>query len=177
MIIYAETERLLLREVLPEDVDGFYELDSDPKVHRYLGNKPVISRKECEEVIEFIRWQYHTYGIGRWTIIYKPDNRFAGWTGLKWVTENVNNHTNFHDLGYRLIRRYWGQGIATESALPSIEYAFNTLKIQNLYAAAHIDNQGSNSILKKVGFNFQEQFLYDVAPHNWYHMNANSRNK
>lgn len=41
MKIYAETERLILREILPTDVDALFELDSDPDVHRYLGNNPV----------------------------------------------------------------------------------------------------------------------------------------
>lgn len=175
MTIFAETERLLLREVLPKDVDGFYELDADPEVHRYLGNKPVTSRKECEDVINYIRWQYATHGIGRWAIIYKPDNCFAGWTGLKWVAENINGYTNFHDLGYRLIRRYWGQGIATESAIPSLDYAFNKLKVQDLYAAAHSENTGSNHILSKLGFALQTNFLFKNEPHNWYHMNKFSQ--
>jgi RimJ/RimL family protein N-acetyltransferase len=37
MKIFAETERLLLRELLPADVDGYFEMDSDPDVHTYLG--------------------------------------------------------------------------------------------------------------------------------------------
>ena len=41
MNIFVETERLILREILPTDVEGLFELDSDPEVHRYLGNKPV----------------------------------------------------------------------------------------------------------------------------------------
>ena len=45
-----ETERLLLREVRPGDDRGFYELDSDPEVHRYLVQKPVRSIEECREV-------------------------------------------------------------------------------------------------------------------------------
>jgi hypothetical protein len=38
--IFAETERLILREILPTDIDGLFELDFDPEVHKYLGNKP-----------------------------------------------------------------------------------------------------------------------------------------
>jgi len=46
MTIFAETERLILREILPEDVDGLFELDSDPEVHRYLGNNPIQKREQ-----------------------------------------------------------------------------------------------------------------------------------
>lgn len=43
MKIFAETERLILRELLPSDDYGMFELDSDHEVHRYLGNKPVTT--------------------------------------------------------------------------------------------------------------------------------------
>jgi RimJ/RimL family protein N-acetyltransferase len=169
MKIFAETERLVLREMLPEDLDGMFELDSDPEVHRYLGNKPVTDKKESEEMISFVRQQYETHGIGRWAVIDKKTNEFMGWAGLKYITELTNNHRNYYDLGYRLIRRYWGQGIASEAALISLEYAFNELKLTELYAAA-CENAGSNHILKKIGMKLVETFYYEDIPCNWYKM-------
>ena len=41
MKVFVETERLILRELLPTDIDGMFELDSDPVVHKYLGNNPI----------------------------------------------------------------------------------------------------------------------------------------
>lgn len=38
MKIFAETKRRILREIIPIDIDGMFELDSDPDVHEYLGN-------------------------------------------------------------------------------------------------------------------------------------------
>lgn len=55
--VFAETERLILREILPSDIDGMFELDSDPDVHKYLGNKPVTDKKQIVDVIDFIRQQ------------------------------------------------------------------------------------------------------------------------
>ena len=43
---HIETERLILRPMLDTDVDGMYELDSNPDVHKYLGNK-IRSCKGC----------------------------------------------------------------------------------------------------------------------------------
>jgi [ribosomal protein S5]-alanine N-acetyltransferase len=73
--IFIETERLILREIVPTDVDGLFELDSDPEVHRYLGNKTIDSREKIVELIEFIRKQYADNGIGRWAIIDKNDRK------------------------------------------------------------------------------------------------------
>ena len=64
-----------------------YELDADPEVHKYLGNKPVTNREQTVEVINFIRQQYIHNGIGRWAIIDKKSKEFLGWTGLKLVSD------------------------------------------------------------------------------------------
>ena len=53
MKIFAETERLILREMLPTDVEEMYQLDADPEVHKYLGNKSVTSREQTVDVINF----------------------------------------------------------------------------------------------------------------------------
>lgn len=171
--IFAETERLILREIIPSDIDGMFELDSDPEVHKYLGNKPVTEREQISNVINFIRQQYTDNGIGRWAIIDKKTNHFIGWTGLKFVTDLTNNHKNYYDLGYRLIKKYWGQGIAIETAIASLNFAFEQLKAGEVYAMADCENDGSNKILKKVGLNFIERFDLDGIEHNWYKIDKN----
>jgi len=58
MKIFAETERLILREIDQEDAQGMFLLDSDPEVHTFLGNNPITSLKQATDTIEFIREQY-----------------------------------------------------------------------------------------------------------------------
>lgn len=164
----VETKRLILREIVPEDLDGLFELDADPEVHRYLGNKPVQNKDQVREVIAMIRRQYKDNGIGRWAVVDKSTNSFVGWTGLKLVNETINRHTNFYDVGYRLIRNYWGQGIATESTIASLDYGFKVLNLQEIYAAAHVENIASNKILLKTGLQLIETFDYEGVKHNWY---------
>jgi RimJ/RimL family protein N-acetyltransferase len=171
--VLAETERLLLREILPSDIDAMFELDSDPEVHRYLGNKPVTNKEHIVEVINFIRQQYIDNGIGRWAIIDKKTNDFIGWSGLKFVTDLTNNNKNYYDLGYRLIKKYWGQGIATETAIASLGYAFDKLNANEVYAMADCENESSNKILRKVGLNYIEKFDLDGIEHNWYKIDRN----
>ena len=150
MKIFTETERLNLREILPTDIDGMFELHSDPEVHRFLGDQTVTSKEQTINIINFIRQQYIDYGVGRWAIIDKNTKNFIGWTGLEFVTESINNHKNFYDLGYRLIRKYWGQGIATETAFASLEYAFGKLNADKVFARADSENIRSHKVLKKV---------------------------
>jgi ribosomal-protein-alanine N-acetyltransferase len=73
-----ETKRLILRELLPVDDIGMFELDSDKAVHKYLGNKPVNTIEESRKIIEAIRQQYEDNGIGRWAVVEKSTGKFLG---------------------------------------------------------------------------------------------------
>lgn len=168
MKIFVETERFILREILPTDIDGMFALDNDPEVHKFLGCKVIATREQTVEVIDFIRQQYVNNGIGRWAIIDKKTGEFIGWTGLKFVTELTNKHKNYYDLGYRLIKKYWGRGIATETAIASLRYSFDKLNANDVYAMADVKNISSNKILKKVGFMRVEKFDLDGVDHYWY---------
>jgi [ribosomal protein S5]-alanine N-acetyltransferase len=167
MKIFAETERLLLRELLPADEEAFFAMDSDPEVHRYLGNKPLKSIEEARTVIQFVREQYVAYGIGRWAAIEKATGNFIGWSGLKFVTELENNHRNYYDIGYRLDKRYWGKGYATESAKAALEYAFVHMNVKEIIGSAHVDHIKSRKALEKCGLTFIEKFEWRGIPCDW----------
>ncbi len=158
--VYAETDRLVLREMLLSDVDGMYALDSDPEVHKYLGNKPVQSKKESQEMILSIRQQYIDNGIGRWTMIEKATGDFVGWTGLKLIQKPANHHIDFYDVGFRLMKKHWGKGFATESAIASIRYGFEMLNLKEIIGIAHIENKNSRKALEKSGLIFIEKFTW-----------------
>lgn len=164
---YIETNRLILREIEDCDLQGLFELDSDPEVHKYLGKSPIKSLQESKSTISYIRKQYEEDGIGRWAVIDKITNEFIGWAGLKYEKE-VRKEMHYYDLGYRLKKQFWGQGIATETALESLNYGFINLNLKEIYAGAHVENVASNKVLQKVGLKFIETFQYDGAPHNWY---------
>ena len=176
MKIHVETERFYLREVLENDIDGFFELDSDPEVHRYLGNKPISDKNKLLDLIRYIQQQYFENGIGRWAIVDKQTNEFIGWCGLKLVKETINNKSDYYDLGYRLIRKYWGKGIATETAKASIDYGFNVLKLNEIIGAIHCENKASNNVVKKLGFELIETFYFDNELHNWHSLLSNNLN-
>jgi ribosomal-protein-alanine N-acetyltransferase len=158
---YIETERLILRDLLPNDDVGMFELDSNADVHKFLGNNPILKIEQAEEVIMNIRQQYLDNGIGRWATIEKSSGDFIGWSGLKFIASIENNHTNFYDVGYRFIPKYWGKGYATESAKAALEYAFKTMKVNEVIGTCHEENIASRRVLEKCGLKFVEKFLYN----------------
>lgn len=161
MNIRIETPRLIIRELLPEDAMQMFEMDSDPEVHKYLGNKPLTDIEEVHKVIVFVRQQYADNGIGRWAVTLKDTGEFIGWTGFKRFTETVNNHINHLDFGYRHMRRHWGQGYAYEAAKASLDYGIDTLGFKDIYAMTDVDNLGSRHLLEKLGFEYKKTFAYD----------------
>jgi len=167
MKIFIETDRLILREILPSDDEGLFEMDSDPEVHKYL-EPPIETIEQARGIIAAIRMQYVERGIGRWAIVEKGSDTFIGWTGLKLVTAPKNNHVNYYDLGYRLQRKYWGKGFATEAALPCVEYAFTKLPVEILYGDADMNNIGSRNVLEKSGLRFVETFDHEGYLCGWY---------
>lgn len=168
MAIMLETSRFRLREMEAGDLEILFRLDSDPVVHRYLGNHPVTSRDEITGMILYVRKQYAENGFGRWMVEVKATGECAGWAGLKRVHDNVNNRTGFVDLGYRLLPEFWGQGIATECSAVSLDYGFNSLHLTEISAAAHVQNDASNHILRKLGFQKAGTFLFHGSENNWY---------
>lgn len=165
-----ETERLILRELQLSDADGMFELDSNPNVHLFLGNRPVKHIEESIEYIENIQKQYQNYGIGRWAVILKETNEFIGWSGIKYITDEINKHQNFYELGYRFIEEHWGKGYASEAGKAFVDYAFKELKAQALYAYADAGNESSRKILEKLGFHFVNSFTYQEELEVWYEL-------
>ena len=163
-----ETERLLLRELNLSDADGMFELDSNPNVHIFVGKKPVKAIDESIVQIENIQQQYNDFGIGRWAVVLKETNEFIGWSGIKFITNEINKHQNFYEIGYRFIEKHWGKGYASEAGKAFIEYAFNEMKIDCLYAYADEGNENSRKVLEKLGFQYKNSFLYEGEVEVWY---------
>ncbi len=171
MKFHIETKNLILRDVKESDIDGMFQLDSNKEVHKYLGNNPITNKKQAEEAVTFIRQQYKERGIGRFATVEKSSGRFIGWAGLKLnqgEKEKLNGVEDFIDVGYRFIPTFWGRGYATEAALASLEYGFKTMNYDLIYGAAEAENIASNKILRKIGLQFSNEFIYDNIKCNWY---------
>ncbi|MFC4212726.1 GNAT family N-acetyltransferase [Pedobacter lithocola] len=167
MKIFVETERLYLREIIFDDAESMFDMDSNAEVHAYLGNLPCTTLDECKVNIEFIRRQYIQNGIGRWAIIEKESEKFIGWPGFKLITETYNNQSNYYDIGYRLIKRYWGKGYATEAAKAVIDYGFSKMELSLIIGIADIENTSSIKVLEKIGLSRISIFNYNGRLHHW----------
>lgn len=171
MKIHIETERLLMRDINDEDAQAMFAMDSDPDVHVFLGNKPITTLDEARKIIKNIQQQYLDNGIGRWAVIEKESGAFVGWSGFRLITDVVNGKTQYYDLGYRFLKKYWGKGYASETAIASLNHGFQDLGYDEIVGIADVEHSASNIILTKTGLIKRNEFTYDGTLHSFYSLN------
>lgn len=165
-----KSSRLILRKFVETDVDRLFLLDSNEEVMKYIGMPPLTDISESKKVIEMIQQQYTDNGVGRLAVIEKESGLLIGWSGLKLLTQEINGCNHVYDLGYRFLPEFWGKGYALESAKASLDLGFNNLKAETIYAHAHSENEGSNHILRKLGFVKTGEFTEPDGICFWYEL-------
>lgn len=148
----AETQRLLLREFSVADAGKLFLLNKDPDVLKYTGDRAFENVAEARSFIENYD-QYKKYGYGRWTVIDKGSGDFLGWCGLRY--DPAQDET---DIGFRLFKRYWNKGYATEAAQSCIGLGFDRFGLQTLIGRAMKEHSASVRVLEKLGMDFEKEF-------------------
>jgi [ribosomal protein S5]-alanine N-acetyltransferase len=150
MKIVIDTQRLLLREIIPNDAETFYLLNSSPEVMRFTGDEPFTSIEEAKTFLKNYP-DYERNGFGRWAVVLKDNGNIIGWCGLK-----LNEEKEI-DLGYRLFKEHWGKGFATESANACLDYGFNILGFKRIIGRVDRENIASKRVLEKIGMQFWKE--------------------
>ena len=115
MRIYLETERLVLREFVADDVDNLVELDSDPEVMRYITGGLPTAREEIEHDIlpAWVASYARSPRLGFWAAEEKATGRFVGWFHLR---PGEGHGPDEPELGYRLHRSAWARDTRRKGA-------------------------------------------------------------
>lgn len=150
------TERLVLRLLDRDDVDRLVELDADPEVMRFISGGVPTTRAEYDAGI-LDRFLVHRREdpergfFGAWL-----GDAFAGWFHLRpdvfepaWL-----------EVGYRLHRRYWGTGLATEGTRALIAHARRDEPEVVISARAMAGNAASRRVMEKCGLVFAGDFTW-----------------
>ena len=139
-----ETDRLILREFVPGDASSVFQLNNDPEVMKYTGDKPFESVESARAfLINYDHYKKH--GYGRWAMFEKNSSDFIGWCGLKYDSEGLA------DVGYRLLKNKWGYGFATEAASYCVKIGFSEFNFSGIIGRAMKDNIASIKVLQKIG--------------------------
>lgn len=153
MHIITQTERLIIREFLPEEENVFLDHYNDEAILLY------IPRRSREERTNIFRKAIAAYGDNNalriWGIFNKADGDFIGTCLLRPFTfDNAKT-----ELGYSIEKKYWNKGISTEMASAMVDYAFAQLGNPYMAAVTVPENIGSQRVLEKAGFNKMEDIV------------------
>jgi RimJ/RimL family protein N-acetyltransferase len=157
------TERLRLEPFDDAHLDGLNAINSDPEVMRYLTAPE--SRKETLEVIRRVKSRWLEYGFSWWSFVERASGEIVGAGCIQHLRRSGESPDPACPLevGWRLRRDRWHQGLATEAAVTMADFAFQTLRADVLYAVCHPDNAASASVMKRLAMRYRGiEIWYDM---------------
>ena len=142
------TPRLLLRPWRDGDLAPFAALNADPEVMRHY--PATLSRQESEASAERIRRGLESDAFGLWAVEVVGAAPFIGYVGLC-EARFAAPFTPAIEIGWRLDRRQWGRGYATEAAIAARDYAFEALGLEALVSFTVPANERSRRVMERIG--------------------------
>jgi RimJ/RimL family protein N-acetyltransferase len=155
--VITETERLRLRTWDSQDLDPFIEHTNTPAVMRWLGG--VWQREVHVAAFERLQGYQRQFGHTFWIVERKDDAALLGFCGLKRVNHpNAGPITGDFEVGWRLRQDVWGQGFAKESAIASIDLAFERFGAPHVVALTVPGNESSRGLMERLKMVRREEF-------------------
>ncbi len=152
-IVKIETERLILRPFREEDLDDEFSIVGDSETMSFYPR--AFSKEEVAEIIaENIR-TFETSGYGLFAVVDKHSCEYVGDCG---ITIQVIDGEEEFEVGYRIRKEYWGQGLAPEAARAMVEYGFKKLRLKRLCSYMAKEHHQSRRTAEKAGMTLQKEY-------------------
>jgi ribosomal-protein-alanine N-acetyltransferase len=147
----VESERLIFQKFTLDDLPTLIEQRSDPEVNKFLGGTRLQNPEALAKRIRFYISCYDTHGFGMCSMIWRPTGEVIGSAGLQPL-----DGTDEIEVGYSMIKEYWGRGIGTEAARAWLTHGFQNAGLDRIVAVAHIENWASRRIMEKLGMHYEK---------------------
>ena len=156
-----ETERLILRRVLPSDVKEMFELRSNPETMKYIPRPLLTNHEEALAHIQMMEDKIETNEGINWAITLKGDDKMLGVIGHY----RIKPEHYRAEVGYMILPEYHGKGITTEAVQCVVAYGLNMMQLHSIEGVIDPENEASQRVLQKCGFvkeaHFKENEFYD----------------
>lgn len=153
-----ETDRLILREWHPSDIEPFVSLNADPRVMEFF--PATLNRAETEALIATIEERLGQQGFGFWATELKGAKTFIGFIGLN-VPGYPLPFSPCTEIGWRLAFDYWGKGYAKEGARAVLAYGFEKLRLKEVVSFTTVNNLRSRRVMEGIGMAYDAQGDFD----------------
>ena len=141
-----ETERLILRRYNESDIDAFYEILHDDRLHKYISFPDLTVEQELEYIKNCMK-DVETDKCEKWAIVLKESNETLGNISVNTV---VKKH-NYCDVGYVIRYDYWGKGYASEALKAVSDYLLDS-GYYLVECTCNELNKQSSRVMEKSGF-------------------------
>lgn len=139
-----------MRKFELRDADELFRILSDEEVNRFL---PWFPHKTREETLRFMQdsvfADYDKTIAYRYAVILRSENRLIGYLSFLGIDEKERSG----DVGYGLLREYWGSGIMTE-AVKALLFRLKTDGFRYATATHDVQNPASGRVMQKCGMRY-----------------------
>lgn len=178
VITMPETQRLKLRQWQEGDLLPFAALNADPKVMKYF--PAPLTREQSDSLAGRFKAAIEANdGWGFWVAELKTTKEFVGTVGLACQPDRFA-FSPCTEIGWRLGRAFWHQGLAQEAAAAALEFAFDRLELDKVVSFTSVHNGPSENLMQRLGMIRQGLFLHPALPaddylaeHVWYSISRN----
>lgn len=145
-----ETERLRLRKLHIADAEAMFHYISNDDVTKYMLWESHTSLKQTKKYIKMVTKKYLD-GIYAWAITLKDTKEFIGMIDFGEFT----SEGRIAEIGYSMSDVYWGKGLMSEAVQAVIDFGFNELYLERIYARCFSENIGSERVMQKAGMTYE----------------------
>lgn len=165
MTFFIETNRLIIRNWKEDDIPIFQNMNANPEIRRYFPD--LLSYKASKQNVQQMQDIIETQNIGLFAIELKATNSFIGMVGLNYVPKDTDLNfpeAPFYELGWRLDKTVWGNGLATEAAIAILDYA-KKMGVEEVFSFTAEVNKPSKRVMEKLDMQFVRSFLHPKVLH------------
>ena len=141
-----QSERLLCRRWIPDDLESLIAVYTDPVAMRHVGDSSPITRSDCEEWFRVTEANYAKRGYGMFTLVETESRLVVGFAGLVHPAGQSEP-----EIKYALLRSHWGRGFGSELVPHLLSYGSRVHGLTRVIATVAKGNLASQRVLAKAG--------------------------
>ncbi|MFG0673312.1 GNAT family N-acetyltransferase [Delftia sp. WSY_7] len=142
------TPRLILRQWQAGDRQPFAALNADPQVMEHF--PALLSSEQSDAMADRIQALIEERGWGFWAAEHLASGEFMGFIGLHTPAASLP-FSPCVEIGWRLARPFWGQGLASEGARAALEHGFGALHLESIVSFTALSNMRSQAVMQRLG--------------------------
>ena len=145
-----ETNSYRLKEIQWADLENVFRGLSNPEITKFYD----VHYSSLEETQEQMEWYENLKENGTgiwWGIFDRKDDSFCGAGGFN----DLNQAHRKAEIGFWLLKEYWGKGILKEVMPVLFAYGFSELNLNRIEGFVQSENEKCKRALKKVDFTYE----------------------